>query len=275
MKLWQWTIQRTGEIWSAFFAFSLIFSFFLSISVALKAFLEFGVQNHSFLRPFSYCKHTHSFPSFFAAMNGFRVEDLLSDREKDSTSDEAIQKSPTEEKTIRKLKMRRARTAFTYEQLVALESKFKVIIEHFILRLVCVFSRLVISASVSVWTWLSSCNSPKHRYNENEVLCLTMIHVLFFQGQNLVPKPAHKVEKTQPRTRCKHSTNTSVIRWNPGSTYPSHSSSHNIQSTGEKSTNNKAIVIYSCSRQWWLQWPHLECLYNLHCPWHCSASIRF
>ncbi|UMM41482.1 hypothetical protein L5515_017729 [Caenorhabditis briggsae] len=59
-------------------------------------------------------------------MNGFRVEDLLSEREKDSNSDEAShRKSPSDGKSSRKLKMRRARTAFTYEQLVALENKFK------------------------------------------------------------------------------------------------------------------------------------------------------
>uniref|UniRef100_A0A8R1DNZ5 Homeobox domain-containing protein n=1 Tax=Caenorhabditis japonica TaxID=281687 RepID=A0A8R1DNZ5_CAEJA len=59
-------------------------------------------------------------------MNGFRVEDLLSEREKDSNSDEAVRQiSPVGDKSNRKLKMRRARTAFTYEQLVALESKFK------------------------------------------------------------------------------------------------------------------------------------------------------
>uniref|UniRef100_A0A1I7TIJ1 Homeobox domain-containing protein n=1 Tax=Caenorhabditis tropicalis TaxID=1561998 RepID=A0A1I7TIJ1_9PELO len=60
-------------------------------------------------------------------MSGFRVEDLLSEREKETNSDESTrQKSPVEEKSSRKLKMRRARTAFTYEQLVALENKFKV-----------------------------------------------------------------------------------------------------------------------------------------------------
>ncbi|EFO82667.1 hypothetical protein GCK72_024296 [Caenorhabditis remanei] len=59
-------------------------------------------------------------------MSGFRVEDLLSEREKESNSDETTHpKSPTDDKSSRKLKMRRARTAFTYEQLVALENKFK------------------------------------------------------------------------------------------------------------------------------------------------------
>ncbi|CAI2356883.1 unnamed protein product [Caenorhabditis sp. 36 PRJEB53466] len=58
-------------------------------------------------------------------MSGFRVEDLLSEREKESnsSSSETLQTSPRQEKTNRK--MRRARTAFSYEQLVALESKFK------------------------------------------------------------------------------------------------------------------------------------------------------
>ncbi|CAI5453906.1 unnamed protein product [Caenorhabditis angaria] len=60
-------------------------------------------------------------------MSGFRVEDLLSDREKES--DESTSKSSNDPssaiKTTRRHKIRRARTAFTFDQLVTLENKFK------------------------------------------------------------------------------------------------------------------------------------------------------
>ncbi|CAB3400968.1 unnamed protein product [Caenorhabditis bovis] len=57
-------------------------------------------------------------------MSGFRVEDLLSAELINDTSKPAHENTESKPAT-KPLKTRRSRTAFTYEQLVALENKFK------------------------------------------------------------------------------------------------------------------------------------------------------
>lgn len=100
----------------------------------------------------------------------------------------------------------RARTAFTYEQLVSLENKFKTT------RYLSVCERLNLALSLSLTetqVWYPNPKTQAVQTVLNPYLPLSF----HSPGENLVSKPSHQVEKAKPRNGCEQSDGASSERW--------------------------------------------------------------
>lgn len=109
----------------------------------------------------------------------------------------------------------RARTAFTYEQLVSLENKFKTT------RYLSVCERLNLALSLSltetqVHTFAPTIRASRpivHNFVSNKPNPTPRSTRFARAGENLVPESPHQVEEAEPRPRCEQSDGAAAVRW--------------------------------------------------------------